>query len=131
VSDEEEVDINGLVSRVQVLRHRLARAQEDLAGIEAEGYGGGGLVRAVMSGENVLVDLSIDGSLIDPDDPQTLTDYVREAVNEANRSLALKRKERMSNATEGFAAAMPVLSRVGPRVAPILPNRPVPGRERP
>ena len=126
---EEEVDIRALVQRAQVLRHRLERAQEDLSRIEAEGHGGGGLVRAVMSGEHVLVDLSIDASLVDPDDPHTLTEFVREAVNDAIRALALKRNERMSNVTEGFAAGMPIPTRPGPRVTPLMPNRPMPGEQ--
>jgi hypothetical protein len=56
---------------------------------------------------------------------------VREAVNDANRALALKRQERMSNVTEGFTAGMPIPTRQGPRVAPIFPNRPAPGARRP
>ena len=125
--DETEVDISALVQRAQVLRQRLERAQEDLSRIEAEGHGGGGVVRAVMSGENQLVALTIDPSVIDPDDPHTLAELVREAVNDANRAMGLKRGERMSNLTEGFTAGMPVPMRRGPRVEPIFPNRPTQG----
>ena len=125
--DEAEVDISALVQRAQTLRLRLERAQEDLSRIEAEGHGGGGVVRAVMSAENQLVALTIDPSVIDPDDPHTLAEFVREAVNDANRAMALKRNERMANLTEGFTAGMPVPMRGGPRVTPITPNRPTPG----
>ena len=131
MSDDAEVDINALVQRAQVLRHRLERAHEDLSRIEAEGHGGGGVVRAVMSGENLLVDLAIDASVIDPDDPHTLAELIREAVNDASRALAAKRNERMSNATEGFTAGMAVPMRPAGRVSPIFPTRPTPTPRQP
>jgi DNA-binding YbaB/EbfC family protein len=122
VPAEEEVDINALVQRALTLRQRLERAQRDLSRIEAEGYGGGGLVRAVMSGENQLVALAIDSSIIDPGDPVTLAEYVREAVNNAATAMAGKRAETMSDATEGLRADLPTRPRSP--VVPLIPNRP-------
>jgi len=127
VPAEEEVDINALVQRAQVLRHRLERAQQDLSRIEAEGHGGGGLVRAVMSAENALVALTIDTSVIDPDDPETLCALVLEAVNDASRGIALRREERMSGITDGFTGGAPMPMRSRPRVVPLVPNRPAAG----
>ena len=128
---EEEIDVGLLVQRAQTLRNRLERAREDLSRIEAEGHGGGGVVRAVVSGENVLVGLTIDTSVIDPDDPETLAELVREAVNDATRAMALKRNERMANATEGFAAGLPAPTRNGPRATPMFPQRPGMDQRRP
>ena len=129
-----EVDLNALVQRAQVLRHRLERAQQDLSRIEAEGHGGGGLVRAVMSAENTLVALTIDTSVIDPDDPETLCALVLEAVNDASRGMAVKRDERMSGLTEGFTGGAPMPLRSRPRAVPLVPSRPTErsrDRERP
>jgi DNA-binding YbaB/EbfC family protein len=123
VSDAADVDLNALVQRAQAMRRRLERAQEDLSRIEAEGHGGGGLVRAVVTGENQLVALSIDSSVIDPDDPETLSELVREAVNDASRAVLLKRNERVSGITEGFAAGLPAPTRPGPRVQPLPASR--------
>lgn len=125
---EEEVDISELVQRAQTLQQRLERAQRDLSRVEAEGYGGGGLVRAVMSGENQLVALAIDASIIEPGDPVTLAEYVREAVNNAATAMAGKRAETMSAATEGLTAGMPMRRR--PSVVPRIPDRPPSARRR-
>ena len=130
MSDADEVDLNALVQRTQLLRHRLERARQDLSRIEAEGLGGGGLVRAVMSAENGLVDLTIDASVIDPDDPHTLAELVREAVNDASRAIAAKRGERVSSITEGFTAGMNIPIRPESRVRPRFPERPSPGPQR-
>jgi len=123
MSDETEFDLNILVQRAQTMHRRLERAREDLSRIEAEGHGGGGLVRAVVSGENMLVALSIDGSLIDPDDPETLVEFVREAVNDATRAVVLTRTERISGITEGLADAIPAAARSQPGVQPMIASR--------
>ena len=51
-----------------------------------EASAGGGMVKAKMSGDLRLLELSIDPEAIDPEDAELLQDMVLAAVNEAIRS---------------------------------------------
>jgi hypothetical protein len=122
-SGDGQVDFNLLAQRARQLRSQLEQARDDLGRLEARGLGGNGLVQAAVSGENVLVELKIDSSVIDPDDPETLQELVREAVNDATVKLAAKRGERVSSIAGGFNGMLTGAEAPGRRVAPMTANR--------
>ncbi|AEW94670.1 MULTISPECIES: YbaB/EbfC family nucleoid-associated protein [Streptomycetaceae] len=86
-------DFTALTRRAQEMSNGLVRAERDLAGARFTGYGGGGLVTAVVGADGTLTDLRIDPSLIDPDDPDTLTSLIVAAVRDAGRASAEARGE--------------------------------------
>ena len=61
----------------------MERVQAELAEAEVEGSAGGGVVRAVVTGKQSLVSVTIDPSAVDADDVEMLQDLVTAAVNEA------------------------------------------------
>ena len=122
-----------LARRAEQIRDGVADAESDLVSMEATGHGGGGLVRATVSGQGRLVALDIDPSVIDPQDPRTLSEMVMAAVDAANESMAAQRAERMNALTGGLAEIVDQLhTEPGPRgrVEPMFPSR-RPGSRRP
>jgi len=65
------------------MQHEMERIQAELAETEVEGSAGGGVVRAVVTGKQSLVSVTIDPSAVDTDDVEMLQDLVTAAVNEA------------------------------------------------
>jgi DNA-binding YbaB/EbfC family protein len=65
------------------MQQEMERIQAELAETEVEGSAGGGVVRAVVTGKQTLVSVSIDPSAVDPDDVEMLQDLVTAAINEA------------------------------------------------
>jgi hypothetical protein len=65
------------------MQQEMERVQAELAETEVEGSAGGGVVRAVVTGKQTLVSVTIDPSAVDPDDVEMLQDLVTAAINEA------------------------------------------------
>lgn len=85
-------DMQQILQAAQQMQAQLANAQQALADSEVTGTAGGGAVRAVVSGQGELVDLTIDASVIDASDPAetaaTIADLVLAAVRDASRAAA-------------------------------------------
>ena len=60
-----------------------ARVQQELAETTVEGTAGGGVVKAVVTGKQELVSVTIDPSAVDPADVEMLQDLIVAAVNDA------------------------------------------------
>jgi DNA-binding YbaB/EbfC family protein len=81
------------------MQQEMERIQAELAEAEVEGSAGGGVVRAVVTGKQSLVSITIDPSAVDGDDVEMLQDLVIVAVNEAldeSRRLAEQKMGAMS-----------------------------------
>jgi DNA-binding YbaB/EbfC family protein len=73
------------------MQQEMERVQAELAEAEVEGTAGGGVVRAVVTGKQSVVSITIDPTAVDPADVEMLQDLVTAAVNdalEASRRLA-------------------------------------------
>ena len=91
-----------LMKQAQKMQQQLMAAQEQLAQTEVEGSAGGGLVKAVVTGSGDLVSLTIDPSVVDPEDVETLTDLVVAAVRDANRAVSDLQQEKMGPLAGGM-----------------------------
>jgi nucleoid-associated protein EbfC len=65
------------------MQQEMERVQAELAEAKVDGSSGGGVVRAVVTGKQELVSVTIDPSAVDPDDVEMLQDLVTAAVNDA------------------------------------------------
>jgi DNA-binding YbaB/EbfC family protein len=65
------------------MQQEMSRIQAELAETEVEGTAGGGVVRATVTGTQVMRSVTIDPTAVDPDDVEMLQDLVTAAVNEA------------------------------------------------
>ncbi|WP_051951102.1 YbaB/EbfC family nucleoid-associated protein [Actinacidiphila yeochonensis] len=135
MSENPMADFAALTRRAMDMNRAVTSAHAEMEKMEAAGYGGGGMVRAVVSGENRLVALDIDPSVIDPENPRALSEMVMAAVDEANESLAAERATRMREVTGGLTDIVDQLTRTpssynGP-VMPKTPARRSDGRQSP
>ena len=106
-------DMQQLLQAAQQMQAQLASAQQELADSEVTGTAGGGAVRAVVSGQGELVDLTIDPGVIDASDPaetaSTIADLVLAAVRDAGRAAA----ELQQRSLGAVAGGMPGLDLSG------------------
>ncbi|MBC6440220.1 MAG: YbaB/EbfC family nucleoid-associated protein [Rhodospirillales bacterium] len=91
-----------MMKQAQELQGRMAAVQEELAQTEIEGSAGAGMVKAMMSGKHELKSLTIDPSLVTPDDTEVLEDLIVAAVNDARTRVEAHVKEEMGKLTGGL-----------------------------
>lgn len=78
-------DLGALLQQAQALQEQLALARERIGAARLTGSSGGGLVRATVTGSLELVELTLDPTVVDPEDVETLVDLVLAAVRDAQR----------------------------------------------
>jgi DNA-binding YbaB/EbfC family protein len=84
------------------MQRDMQRVEEELREARLEGSAGGGVVRAVVSGKQELVELHIDPEAVDPADVEMLQDLVLAAVNDAVRASRDLEKSKMAAITGGL-----------------------------
>jgi DNA-binding YbaB/EbfC family protein len=84
------------------MQAEMSEAQEKLKDEVVEASAGGGIVKAKMSGDLRLLELTIDQEAIDPEDADMLQDMIVAAVNEAIRSAQELAATRMGNLAGGL-----------------------------
>lgn len=72
-----------LMKQAQKMQEEMQKAQTELEEAEIEGTVAGGTVKVVVSGKKVLRSVSIDPSVIDPEDNEMLEDLILAAYNDA------------------------------------------------
>ena len=96
------MDMRKMMKQAQKMQAELNRAQDELKLMENEATAGGGMVKAVVSGDGMLKSLEIDPAAVDPDDVEMLQDMVLAAVNEAIRGMNEISNQRMNAVTGGM-----------------------------
>ena len=95
-------DFMGLMKQAAELKSKMEAMQAELDRIEVEGAAGGGLVTVKLSGKGDLRGVSIDDSLVKPDQKEILEDLVVAAHAEAKRKLESQLAEKMQALTGGL-----------------------------
>ena len=72
-----------LIRQAQQMQAQLAKAQEELENATVEGSSGGGVVKVVASGKQLIQSITLDASVVDPNDIDLLEDLVLAAINDA------------------------------------------------
>lgn len=89
-----------MMQQVQKMQARMAKVQEDLEKEQIEATAGGGAVKAVVSGSQRLLSVTIDPDLAE--DIEMLQDLVVAAVNEASDKSKEIAAQRMGEVTAGL-----------------------------
>ncbi|MGD0863463.1 MAG: YbaB/EbfC family nucleoid-associated protein [Candidatus Limnocylindrales bacterium] len=84
------------------MQQDLARVQQELAAAQVEGSAGGGVVKAVVTGKQELVSVTIDPSAVDPADVEMLQDLIVASVNDALRAAREMGEAKMAAVTGGL-----------------------------
>ncbi len=95
-------DIMGLMKQAQAMQQKLQDAQAELDNLEVEGGAGGGVVTVKVSGKGNLKAISIDPSLMNPDEKEILEDLIVAAMNDARGKADRAAQERMESLTKGL-----------------------------
>ncbi len=97
-------DPMNVLQQVQKMQADMQAAQEELAAEVIEASVGGGLVKATVSGDGTLRTVSIDPSVVDPNDVETLEDLVVAAVHEATRLAKEMQQDKLGATTSGLGS---------------------------
>lgn len=80
-------NLNQLMKQAQQMQSRMAEMQSKLGEIELTGQSGGGMVTAVMNGKGELRRISLDKSIVDPEEIEMLEDLIVAAVSDAKNKI--------------------------------------------
>ncbi len=86
----------------QQMQQEMARVQDELEQATIDGSAGGGVVRAIVTGKQELVSVTIDPEAVDPTDVEMLQDLVVAAVNDALRGSRELAETKMAAVTGGL-----------------------------
>ena len=84
------------------MQQEMLRVQNELAVTNVDGSAGGGAVKAVVTGKQELVSVTIDPSAVDPADVEMLQDLIVAAVNDALRAARELGETKMAAVTGGL-----------------------------
>ena len=83
----------------QKMQNDLATAEQELANMTVEGSAGGGSVKVVCTGSQVVKSIHVSKDAVDPEDVETLEDLLMVAINDAldkSRDLSSNRMGRIA-----------------------------------
>ena len=86
----------------QQMQQEMLRIQTELETLTVDGTAGGGVVKAVVTGKQELVSVTIDPAAVDPSDVEMLQDLIVAAVNDALRASRQVAEEKMAAVTGGL-----------------------------
>ena len=75
--------MNAMLRQAQKMQEDMAALQAELETREYDVSAGGGMVEVKISGKREILSIHVKPEIIDPDDPETLSDILVAAVNEA------------------------------------------------
>jgi nucleoid-associated protein EbfC len=96
-----------LFKQAQKLQEDLARAQEAIGGMTAEGTAGGGIVSVTVTGKQKILSVKIDAEVFESKDAEMLEDLVVAAANQAIERSQEMAKEELQKAGGGLLGMMP------------------------
>jgi DNA-binding YbaB/EbfC family protein len=91
-----------MMKTAQKMQKQMAELQEKLAEERYEATAGGGLVKAVVDGKQMVKELKLSPKVLEEKDVTLLEDLIITAVGEAQRTSQEKMQEAYSKVTGGF-----------------------------
>ena len=95
-------DLMGMMKQAKELQARMEAMQQEVAALEVDGSGGGGLVRVTMNGKGEMRKISIDPSLMKPEEAEIVEDLIVTACNDARAKAEAALAEKMRSMTGGL-----------------------------
>ncbi len=101
--------LGNIMQQAQKMQEKMAEIQQQLGTRTCEASAGGGMVTATVNGNQELVSIKIDQSVVDPEDVDMLQDLIAAAVNEGFRRSKQMMTDEMSKLTSGLGINLPGL----------------------
>ncbi|HEX2216203.1 MAG TPA: YbaB/EbfC family nucleoid-associated protein [Xanthobacteraceae bacterium] len=95
-------DFMGLMKQAAQLQSKMQALQEELDSTEVQGTAGGGLVAVTLTGKSELKGVTVDPSLMKPDEKEILEDLLVAAHADARRQAEALMQEKMKALTGGL-----------------------------
>ena len=95
-------DLGNMMKQVQEMQGRMQEAQAKLEEAEVSGQSGGGLVSVTLNGKGTMVSVTIDESLMKPDEKEIVEDLVLAAHTEARAKVEEMVADNMKDVTGGL-----------------------------
>ncbi|AWN49725.1 MULTISPECIES: YbaB/EbfC family nucleoid-associated protein [Methylobacterium] len=96
------MDIMGLMKQAQAMQQKMADLQSELDGVQVTGASGGGSVSVTMTAKGDVKALTLDPSLLVPDEKEILEDLIVAALTDAKAKAERAAQERMQELTKGL-----------------------------
>jgi hypothetical protein len=91
-----------MMKQARELQGKMAEMQAELERMEVQGVSGGGLVSVTMNGKGAMIRLSIDKSLLKPEEAEILEDLLMAAHNDAKQKTEQAMAGKMQELTGGL-----------------------------
>ncbi len=95
-------NIMSMMKQAQELQAKVAEFQAELENMQVEGVSGGGLVKVALNGKGAMARMSIDKSLMKPDEAEILEDLIVAAHNDAKQKVEQAMAGKMQELTGGL-----------------------------
>ncbi len=96
------MNIGQIAKMAEQMQTQMAQVQAELRDATLEATAGGGAVRVVITGAQVIRSIEIDPSAVDPAEVDMLQDLVVAAVNDAIAQSKELERQRMSSVAGGL-----------------------------
>ncbi len=97
-------DFANLMKQAQAVQEKMQEMQAEMEHLEVEGQAGGGLVRATLTAKGEMKALTVDDSLLKPDEKEILEDLIVAAHEDARK----KAERLMENKMKAVTAGLPL-----------------------
>jgi nucleoid-associated protein EbfC len=91
-----------MMKQAQQLQAKVTELQAELENTQVEGLSGGGLVRVTLNGKGAMSRMSIDPSLMKPDDAEILEDLIVAAHADAKQKVEVAMAGKMKELSGGL-----------------------------
>jgi len=98
------MNIGKMMQQAKKMQENMKQMQEEMAAVEVTGEAGGGMVKVLMSGDQVVRRIDIDPSVWEEQDKGLIEDLVAAAVNQASQKVSEMQKQKQ----QGLMAGMPL-----------------------
>lgn len=95
-------DLMSMMKKAQELQGKMSEMQSELEAMEIAGSAGAGMVTVTLNGKGVMKGLTVDPSLIKPDEAEILEDLILAAHNDARSKVEQTMADRMRDMTGGL-----------------------------
>jgi DNA-binding YbaB/EbfC family protein len=91
-----------MMKQAQQLQSKMQEMHAEMEQLEIEGEAGAGMVRVVLNGRGDMRRVTIDPSLLKPEDAEIIEDLIVAATGDAKRKSQEVMQERMKQVTGGL-----------------------------
>ncbi len=98
------MNIGKMMQQAKKMQENMKQMQEEMAAMEITGEAGGGMVKVMMTGDQIVRRVDIDPSVWDEQDKGLIEDLVAAAFNQASQKVSEMQKQKQ----QGLMAGMPL-----------------------